>query len=432
MKMYWTGRTICLLLVVFAGMTLTAPCELCSQEQKAVPVFPAAQGFGIETPAGRGGVLLRVTNLFDSGPGSLREAISQEGPRTIVFEVGGTIHLARDLTIAHPYLTLAGQSAPSPGITLRGAGVSIQSHDVLIQHVRVRVGDLQPGPVPSARDALNIIGPRAYNIVIDHVSTSWAIDENVSTWFPVHDITISHSIISEALHSPLHNKGRHSKGVLIGDHAKNIALVGNLIANNMDRFPLIKGDCSVVMVSNLLFNSGTNKFVEIADDYDSGPSVLTAVSNLMIAGANTPEKAFALKVHHSTKVGSKVYFRGNVSSGREIAFGTDFDPQIASEYLWHDSIRVHDAGSLKKRLIRLVGARPRDRDSVDRRAVDDVLEGKGRIISSQKDVGGWTVTAMTKRPFDAPVDFNLDDDSNGYTRLEERLHEMSRNLERNR
>src|SRR5690606_6707929 len=120
------------------------------------PVLPGLTGFGITTPAGRGGEVLRVTNLNASGPGSLRAAIETPGPRVIVFEVSGTISLTKNLYVREPFVTIAGQTAPSPGITIRGAGLFVLTHDVLVQHLRIRPGDALDGPRMDNRDAVAI------------------------------------------------------------------------------------------------------------------------------------------------------------------------------------------------------------------------------------------------------------------------------------
>ena len=110
------------------------------------PAFPGAVGWAAQTPGGRGGRILRVTNLNASGPGSLREAIEAQGPRIVVFEVGGVIDFGRTvLDIREPYLTIAGQTAPSPGITIIRGGIDIRTHDVILRHLRIRTGvDGQP------------------------------------------------------------------------------------------------------------------------------------------------------------------------------------------------------------------------------------------------------------------------------------------------
>src|SRR4051812_44689541 len=152
---------------------------------QALPVIPGAYGYGIETPAGRGGTVYKVTNLNASGSGSLKACVDGTTPRTCVFEVSGVIRLTTDLTIRNSNITIAGQTAPSPGIMIRGVGIKIQASDVLIQHIRVRTGDDPNGPDPDNRDSLKIEGSAAKpvrNIVIDHCSFSWAIDELASAW----------------------------------------------------------------------------------------------------------------------------------------------------------------------------------------------------------------------------------------------------------
>src|SRR5690554_961641 len=171
-----------------------------AQAAQAVPVIPGAAGFGMSTPAGRGGEIYKVTNLNDSGSGSLRACVEASGPRVCVFEVSGAIQLQKDLRIQNPYITIAGQTAPSPGISLYGGTVRIyDTHDVLIQHIRIRVGDANGGSDPINRDALDLAGGSGVNnVVLDHVSASWALDEMVSVW-KGRNVTIRNSIISEAL-----------------------------------------------------------------------------------------------------------------------------------------------------------------------------------------------------------------------------------------
>lgn len=146
----------------------------------ALPVLPGAVGFGMDTPAGRGGAVHRVTNLNASGPGSLKACVDASGPRTCIFEVSGTIRMSSDLDITNPNITIAGQTAPSPGIMIRGAGIRVGASDVLLQHLRVRPGDAADGPDPGNRDALKVSSQTPIsNVVIDHCSFSWAMDETV-------------------------------------------------------------------------------------------------------------------------------------------------------------------------------------------------------------------------------------------------------------
>ncbi|HDP34212.1 MAG TPA: hypothetical protein ENN29_03780, partial [Candidatus Hydrogenedentes bacterium] len=124
---------------------------------KSLRVIPGIEGFGVDTPAGRGGQIVRVTNLNPSGEGSLQKALQTPGPRVVVFEVGGIIDMRDALVISHPFITVAGETAPSPGITIIGAGIIINTHDVLLRHVRCRVGDRTEGPAPDARDGISVL-----------------------------------------------------------------------------------------------------------------------------------------------------------------------------------------------------------------------------------------------------------------------------------
>ena len=176
---------------------------------QALPVIPGASGYGTDTPAGRGGAVIKVTNTNSSGTGSLKACIDATGPRTCVFEVSGVIRNTIDLVIRNDYLTIAGQTAPSPGIMLRGAALTIHASDILIQHIRIRTGDDTVGPDPSNRDSLKIEGSSTHpvkNIVIDHCSFSWAVDELASTWGPNDNITFSNNIFAEPLNLSIHPK----------------------------------------------------------------------------------------------------------------------------------------------------------------------------------------------------------------------------------
>lgn len=391
----------------------------------SIPVFPGAQGFGTDTPAGRGGKIIKVRNLKDSGPDSLRAAIETAGPRIIVFEVGGTIKLTKKLTIAEPYVTISGQTAPPPGISLRGAGISVKTHDVLIQHLRIRVGDEKNGSSHHNRDGIGIIGAPAFNVVLDHLSVSWAIDENVSTWYAPHNATISNSIISEGLHHSLHPEGSHSKGILIGDGSKNISLVRNLLSHNYDRNPRLKGNVSVVVMNNVVYN-GKNQMVIGSE---SGPSSVTAVGNVFLGGPNSPEQIKPINVAPSCPPGTHIYLEDNYAPSPVFFFQTPFDPRVSTPPLWHPSLVASDHSVAKSWVSAHAGARPKDQDEVDQRVVREVLTGKGKIIDSQQEVGGWPDLPETFRPLDIPARPHDDPDGNGYTNIEELLQRLAKEVE---
>ncbi|MEJ1968144.1 MAG: hypothetical protein WDN03_05815 [Rhizomicrobium sp.] len=231
--------------------------------------FPGALGWAAHTPGGRGGQIIKVTTLAGDGPGSLRAAVETKGPRIVVFEVGGVIDLGRQtLKIVEPYLTIAGQTAPSPGITLIRAGIDVGGHDIVIQHIRVRVGEAGAAKKSGwEEDAISTVGG-AHDVIVDHCSFTWATDENMSasgsrfvgdtpeSWreHTSHRITYSNNIAAEGLAYATHYKVEHSKGSLIHDNATDILLVNNLYAHDYERNPLLKGGVHLAMVNNLIFD----------------------------------------------------------------------------------------------------------------------------------------------------------------------------------
>lgn len=398
----------------------------------ALTAFPGAEGFGVVTPAGRGGVVLRVTSLAAAGPGSLKEAIASPGPRTIVFEVAGIIELTEALVVSEPFVTIAGQTAPSPGITITGAGMQVSTHDVLVQHLRVRVGDDPMGPDPGGRDALNVIGAAdgtldVGNVVIDHCSLSWAIDEGASTWSPgVHDVTIRSSIVSENLSHSLHPEGEHSKGLLIGDHAKRVSVIGNLFAHDRMRNPFLKGDTSVLVANNLVYDPGSQA-IHLDDPEGSGPTFAAIVGNRMISGPDTDLFMAMVESLAWVKSTSRVAMLDNDPGNRpeRISFASD---EIFEDLTSYDDspvrvtpLALRPAAEVEDWVLATAGARPADRDAVDRRVVADVRAGTGHIIDSPAQVGGLEPVTPVVRLLDVPEDPSADPDGDGRTRLEDWL-----------
>lgn len=404
-------------------MLATPIVQSCTVQKRQIPCFPGATGFGSTTPGGRGGEILKVTNLNDSGPGSLRAALQKSGPRIVVFEVGGTIFLQEDLVISEPFLTLAGQTAPSPGITLCGAGLQISTNDIFVQHLRIRVGDL-PGKVdPGNRDGLQLLGPETRNVIVDHVSVSWAVDENIGVWGGARDVTISNCIISEGLHDSIHPEGPHSMGMLIGDKSRNVAVLNNLFAHNNARNPRIKGDATVLVANNLIYNGG-KRFVSIGSA--SGPNKVALVGNRIIPGPNTAEKTVGINIEDNVVPGTKVYLLDNSAPGlrNDLVIALVTVPPI-----WLETMDPEGSCSVDDRVLAHAGARPNDRDSVDTRIVQEVRLRQGRIINSPKDAGGFPEATQSTRSFLIPPNPGGDKNGDGYTNIEESLHEMANALE---
>ncbi|WP_201301075.1 pectate lyase family protein [Sunxiuqinia indica] len=254
--------------------------------QAKIPAFPGAEGGGMYTIGGRGGKVITVTSLADHGPGTLREACETGGARIIVFNVAGIIHLERPIIVRAPYVTIAGQTAPGDGVCLAGESFWINTHDVIIRHMRFRRGETWVGRRDDA-----IGGNPVGNIMIDHVSASWGLDENMSIYrhmwsdgtgkkdlkLPTVNITIQNSIFSEAL-----DTWNHAFGSTLG--GENCSFMRNLWANNAGRNPSIGWNGVFNFVNNVLFNwvhrsidggDYTAKFNIINNYFKPGPATPT-------------------------------------------------------------------------------------------------------------------------------------------------------------
>ncbi len=372
-----------------------------------VPADPAG-GFGMNTVGGLEGRVIRVTSLGQDGPGTLRAAIEAKGPRLVVFEVGGIIDLARkNIRVKEPYLTVAGQTTPHPGITLLRGALAVETHDVVIQHLSVRPGDAgQPRKSGWSPDGIAVNA--AFNVLIDHCSATWAVDENLSVSGPrykgpaatSHDVTIRHCLIAEGLDNSSHEKGPHSKGSLIHDCCRNIAIIANLYAHNADRNPYFKAETTGVVVNNLIYNPGRAVIrVSFPKSEWQGRPVpaegrVSVIGNVLISGVNTRS---SLPMISGT---GEVYEQDNVAQGRDGKPVLILDPQIRrlrEKPAWPPELHVLPSSEVADHVVRTVGSRPWQRDPIDQRIIDSVLERDGRIIDSQDQVGGYPSRESARR-----------------------------------
>ena len=392
---------------------------LLSAISSAAPVFPGAVGFGIDTQAGRGGRVIVVTNLNAKGPGSFSEAVRAEVPRIVVFEVGGVIDLERrSVTINNPFLTVAGQTAPSPGITFIRGGIGIATHDVLIQHIRVRPGDAGQ-PKRSGWSPDGIATHAAYNVVIDHCSVSWAVDENLTASGPryegpdktSHDITFSNCIIAEGLNDSSHEKGPHSKGSLIHDNCTDIAVFGNLYAHNVSRNPFFKAFTTGIIVNNLIYNPGS-RAVQLDwptsewKDRTIAPqnARISIVGNVMIYGVDSRSYLALISKKGDAYIHDNLAFKRDGTPAELTAGRINLLNEKPS---WPDGLEAMPASKVIEYVNTNAGARPKDRDEVDRRIIREFQQRKGRIIDSQDQVGGYPDHKQSLRKLNIP-DNNID------------------------
>lgn len=439
-----------------------------SNQATTVPIFPGAEGFGTYTTAGSGRHLLhpctkvfKVINLDDKGTGSLRECIEARGPRTCVFEVGGVIWSTKALKISNPFITIAGQTAPLPGIIIRGAGMSVEASDVLIQHLKIRLGDdprasccktntcssieaIKCTQDTGSRDGINTYassGPVS-NIVYDHISISWALDEGWSiapAAGEIKNVTFSNSMINSGLDMSIHPEANvttdpgHSKAVLISGAyaAKNISFHKNILLHNAERNIRIATMTSLEYVNNLVYNwgrgSGGGRLIEGAnaitathlfdligniylpglDSYCPETNYRPELCSQRSGGIDTPEQR--KKMHYILRVGSGLtaglsplsrYYLADNQGPTKTPAGSEWDIVDRGFFINNSSdqlnypqsrafapvassgtITVLSGNNAYTHLLNNSGALPQFRDSIDSNAINNIQSGTGRIIN---------------------------------------------------
>ncbi len=422
----------------------------------ALVAFPGAEGFGRFAQGGRGGDVYHVQNLNNDGPGSFREGINTaNGPRTVVFDVTGTIFLESDININKPYITIAGETAPGGGITFAGDRFQIiATHDVIVRYIRSRPGDILGNTqAPESRDSFNVF--KSTDVILDHVSGSWSTDEVLAFTGPG-NVTIQWSIASEALNESFHPKGSHSDGFLNVDG--NISLHHNLFVSDNSRNPKVTQSADVV--NNVVYNFGIGAPVGVfGGDDPIGPTQVNFDSNYYIAGPDTSSGSISLKrmvrLFEEAEIWTKDNFvdfnrngilDGILATDANIEFhDSDASPEgiVVAHRFDYPQVTTTDAPTAYDQVLRRAGA-SLVRDDVDLRIVDEVMNQTGQNIDSQDEVGSWPILASGETPLDSdqdgmpddwenshnldpqdPADRNLDDDGNGYTELEEYLHALA-------
>jgi len=351
--------------------------------------FPGAEGFGATTPGGRGGRILLVTNTNDSGPGSFRAAVEDEGPRIVVFRVGGIIDLKRPVAVRHPYLTLAGQTAPGDGICLRNYEFSVATHDVVVRYLRSRAGEGAGQEV----DSLGI-GHTSRNVVFDHCSASWSVDECFSLSGDVQNVTVQWCIIAEGLNRSVHKKGPHGYGSLARANGP-VSYHHNLWAHQDARSPRMGDNYGKPPFPTFDFrNNAIYDYGGTASGLTQGILKINYVANYIKPG---PSSRARLPITVGKPSELRFFIADNVWEGHAGPRADNrgfFDPQenqVTFEQgpFAAPAVTTLSAPSALEAVLEKAGATVPVRDAVDRRIVAEVRSGGGRIIDATREVGGW-------------------------------------------
>ena len=379
------GLFVLMLLMATSGFGADAP---------RIPAFPGAEGAGKWARGGRGGRVIAVTNLDDAGPGSLRAALEAREPRTVIFRVSGTIELKTALRILHPFVTVAGQTAPGDGICLKGQELQIgQTHDVVVRHLRCRLGDQtsQAGE----KDAITLWDVR--DVIVDHCSATWSTDECLSVTRDSDRVTVQHCLIAEAL-------TEHSYGSIIGSYRGAISFLHNLYASNRSRNPRPSGYQAlpepgraedpgprIDFRHNVIFNWGSGAGYTGAGDAAQPERIaMNYVGNYLKPGPDTPAayrgKAFTIYKGAT----AELFVEGNQIESPPQPTGAQMDllaVSPGSTLILRDvpldletpSEKSSAEGTYGKVLESVGAVKPR-RDGVDARIIPGVRDGSGRRL----------------------------------------------------
>jgi pectate lyase len=413
---------------------------------EGVPAFPGAWGGGMYTTGGRGGRVIEVTTLANDGPGSLRAAVEAEGPRIVVFRVAGIIELASDIDIENPDITIAGQSAPGDGICLAYASVNINTHNVILRHLRVRRGKPEGG-----QGSDNIGGNPEGQIIVDHCSTSWGMDENLSLYrymkpraeggdikLPAMNVTVQYCITSEALDAKNHAFGGTWGG-------QDSTFHHNLFACNTGRNPSIGMGGEFDFRNNVIFNwrhrtmdggDETSLINVINNYYKPGPATNDDMRDVMVRieqrDMYSPGNAKRAGDWYPRTPGrpGKWYVAGNYFHGEpEITAnnwrGMQGPERTARVNTPFEGWPVNQQTALEAfdDVLKKAGATLPKRDAVDARVTDSVRTGETAtadgIVRDPKEVGGYPAYA-----FD-PEAVPADDDHDGMPNAWETEHQLN-------
>lgn len=427
--------------------------------------FPGAEGAGKFTEGGRGGDVYHVTSLEDAGSGTLRDGIeSISGPRTIVFDIAGTIRLKDRINIEGlEYLTIAGQTAPGKGITLADHHLSIKnSKHIIVRYLRIRLGD-ENKPAGSGPDCITV--EYDDHIVLDHLSLSWGIDGN-GDFRGLKNATIQRCIFSEALNNSLHGKGAHAMCSSFRDPKGYATIHHNIYASSRNRHPSVNGGPKVTEFCNNIdynWHNGNNISGEhlnlLGNYYKAGPSMQEGVFPIQFkSGKDAPDSKGYISGNYFDGLPQKYNEDNYTAMNYEACFGPSSNYKATTRKEFEVSERF-DAG--KYALTKIESAQEAynsclknsgsslERDAVDKRFIQSIVDNTGKVIDSQNDVGGWDFYETIERPANwdtdsdgmpdswekvnkldpsNPDDRNDDANKNGYTNLEEYIHSLTVSL----
>jgi len=319
----------------------------------------------------------------------LETAFSIDGPRVVVFETSGTIDLeAADISIQTDKCWVAGQTAPSPGITLIRGGCWINASNCVVQHLRIKSGDAGHSPDEEWEpDPLNTTDGVGHNIM-DHVTAMWSVDENLGTGYRTQGTTISNCLIAEPLDDSTHHKGPHGYNSLLGNNAKDVAVMGNVYAFATDRNPRMKKGVEGVVVNTLVHFHSDGPWLD--------PQVVASLEGNAYERPQTEEA--------NIWGDGEVYLDDNIQlDDADVDMVGGNLTRLDERPHWPEGLEKIAASETKEHNLSNAGARPADRSEGDQRVIDNVRNSEGPgVIDSQQEVGGYPELAVNTEELSPP------------------------------
>ena len=362
----------------------------------------------VETVGGLviGSNVIAVTSLADKGPGSFRNALTQCGPCVIIFDVSGIIEINSDLEVTADNVTIAGETAPSPGIIIHGGTLKIRSSDVDVSHISIYPGSSNNPKIAENLDGISIYGSVSKNktlsnIILRNVSVGWGVDENIALQGLVDGVKIEHSLFAQPLRNGGHPKGVHSMNMLLGNHVGRAIIVGSILAGAEQRNPRLTNGNKVSFINNLVVANGA-----AAAHIDTSKEIINSgyidiIGNVFVSSPYSNCKRAALSIDKSffdKDLQTSVFLKDNIvdNSFKPSCYTMPDEALLGSIKVNHSENvgwKILPTHEIQSYALKHSGSHPNSRNPIDQRVVNEIESGKLGILSNENDVGGLPAIA---------------------------------------
>ncbi|CCH47321.1 hypothetical protein [Pseudodesulfovibrio piezophilus] len=398
-------------LLIYAFLLYFFPCTIAS----AVEVDDFTVSGGLVT----GSNIIHVTSLDDDGPGTLREALEKDGPKIIVFEESGTILLKSDLIITHDKTTIAGETAPSPGIIIHNGSLHIRASDIVVSHVAIYPGSSNDPQIAENRDGISIYGSpskniQRNNILLHNVSVGWAVDENIGIQGLTDHIKIVRSLIAQPLVTGGHPKGSHSMNILLGGTVKRVIIVGSVLAGAEYRSPRLLTGNRVSFINNVIVGPGLRATHLDTSQTVLQPGAIDLIGNVYFPTAATKCNSYAIDIDSQflkATPATTVHLDDNAvleSCKTDCLKLTNATMNLlAEEPVTQFGWKVISSKNVTEGVYPYVGSHPAQRNPIDAKVIRSIEDCSISLMQEMRDTGGYSSLKSIPTNDDVPISEKL-------------------------